>query len=82
MPAAAADNQPDNESTQVAEAETEAPPLNPLEAIRRAQANRSLPRACSSTAAARIRRQGRQGEVAPHVQPAQVAVPAAAWRPR
>ena len=44
MPAATADNQPDDDqSTQVAEAETEAPPLNPLEAIRRAQANRALP---------------------------------------
>ncbi|MEV4511803.1 hypothetical protein AB0K00_22880 [Dactylosporangium sp. NPDC049525] len=41
MPAATADNQP--EDAQTAEAETEAPPLNPLEAIRRAQANRALP---------------------------------------
>ncbi|MDG6101360.1 hypothetical protein Daura_40155 [Dactylosporangium aurantiacum] len=49
MPAAAADNHPDNaEATRTAAAEdagpdTEAPPRNPLEAIRRAQANRSLP---------------------------------------
>ena len=40
MPADTADNQPDN--TTATEAE-EAPPRNPLEAIRRAQANRSLP---------------------------------------
>lgn len=44
MPAATADNEPEDAQTaQVAEAETEAPPLNPLEAIRRAQANRALP---------------------------------------
>jgi hypothetical protein len=41
MPAATADNQPDDGQT--AEVETEAPPQNPLEAIRRAQANRALP---------------------------------------
>jgi hypothetical protein len=41
MPAATADNQPDDGQT--AEVDTEAPPLNPLEAIRRAQANRALP---------------------------------------
>ncbi|MET7425723.1 hypothetical protein [Dactylosporangium sp. NPDC005555] len=40
MPAATADNQPDD--TQ-ATTDAEAAPLNPLEAIRRAQANRSLP---------------------------------------
>lgn len=49
MPADAADNHPDNaEATQTAAAQgadpdAEAPPRNPLEAIRRAQANRSLP---------------------------------------
>ncbi|MEV4140537.1 hypothetical protein AB0J72_51290 [Dactylosporangium sp. NPDC049742] len=48
MPAGTADNQPDNATTtaattaDAAESE-EAPPRNPLEAIRRAQANRSLP---------------------------------------
>ena len=51
MPAATADNHPDDtEATepaqtaaQGAEPEAEASPRNPLEAIRRAQANRSLP---------------------------------------
>ena len=58
MPAATADNQPDDTQTAAttasaattaaasadsAETETEAPPRNPLEAIRRAQANRALP---------------------------------------
>ncbi|GAA1566637.1 hypothetical protein GCM10009827_105400 [Dactylosporangium maewongense] len=48
MPAGTADNQPDNTTTTAAAtaaaAESEeAPPRNPLEAIRRAQASRSLP---------------------------------------
>ena len=55
MPAATADNHPDDtEATEPAQTaaqaaaqagdpEAEAPPRNPLEAIRRAQANRSLP---------------------------------------
>lgn len=37
-----ADNQPDTTPEATTE-ETEAPPANPLEAVRRAQANRSLP---------------------------------------
>lgn len=49
MPAATADNQPEGTRTAEADteagtgADTEAQPLNPLEAIRQAQANRALP---------------------------------------
>lgn len=42
MPAATADSQPDD-NLKTDDAEAEAAPLNPLEAIRRAQANRALP---------------------------------------